>query len=263
MGSFLSLFHCESFGSNRRYEENFQWFVVSKEEKGTRQIQEPELGSLIDIVRRDPSNHGTIMALARLLGASLEREAYDLFIDSIRPLEMEIFCDGAAVNADGFTDFEGTKNLNYRKYRLFKFVSFLDLLHPGSVRWRGQAELESVPFISEGLERFTDADLQGRTFMLSRWIQNPGPSAFSEERAKKSHAILERRSFLLTLHDLSAAEVAQRLDEVGFKPQKHESYTRWYFVSRKSFESWLSRERAEARRVWRRGKIPKPQQKLS
>jgi hypothetical protein len=249
MSSFLTLFHFDGYFPNRHHEEQFQWFVVGKNESAG-PIGEQELKKLVDA----KSDHAALMSLARLLGSSLGRESYELFIENLGLLRT-FFYDVGAQNADGFTDFEGTKNLNYDKFRLFKFASFLDLLSPGSVAWRGQADLESIRV---GLEQFEAADLQRRTSMLSRWIQNPRPSAFSEDRAKRSDEILKRRAFLLQLETLSAAQVARRLDDVGVKhPRKYSSYTQWFASNRKSFESWLSRERAASRRVWRQTKKPK------
>jgi hypothetical protein len=252
MESFFSLFHCDSFSSNRRYEHRFQFFVVSIEEDERRQVEENELLKLVNRAREDSSNRTVTMRLARFLGATLERCAYDLFIESIGPLETAIFYDDSAVNVDGFTDFEETKNLNYRKYCIFKFVSFLDLLQPNSLRWRGPAEIEFASIISEGLRRFVEGDLQVRTSILERWLQNPVPSSLSEDRAKRAETILNRRAFLLKLGDLPAAEIAKRLDNGRFKPLKFPSYTLWHSAKRQSFESWLSKERSESRRVWRR-----------
>jgi hypothetical protein len=188
------------------------------------------------------------MSLARLLGMSLEREAYDLFIEDIGlPTAMAAFYDGGAQNAD----FDEIKDFHYRKYCVFKFASFLDLLCPGVVHWRGQADLNSSPLVVQGLDRFQAANLQDRTSMLSRWLQNPRPSAFSERRAKQSDAMLRRRAFLLKLDDLPAAKVAGQLDDAGFKPQRYSSYTTWFWAKRESFESWLSKERVQSRRVWK------------
>jgi hypothetical protein len=92
-------------------------------------------------------------------------------------------------DSNGFTDFERTKETHYLKYCLFKFASFLDLLRPGIVHWRGQAELDTVSFVRMGLERFQAADLQARTAMLSRWLTQPGPSAFSEKSAVRSRKV--------------------------------------------------------------------------
>lgn len=243
MSSFLTLFHFDSYFANRQYEDRFQTFVVAKNGSANL-VKEEDLKKLLDA----KSDHAALMSLASWLGTSLERESYELFIDGLGPLSTFFYDDGAR-NADGFTDFEGTKSLNYDKFRLFKFASFLDLLSPGSVTWRGQADLEPI---RPGLEKFETAGLQARTAMLSRWIQHPGPSAFSEDRAKRSAAILERRAFLLKLEGVPAAQVARRLDEAGIKPpRRYRSYTLWSASKPKSFESWLSRERSESRRVWR------------
>jgi hypothetical protein len=93
------------------------------------------------------------------------------------------------------------------------------------VRWRGEAELESWPLVRKGLDQFQSADLQGRSAMPSRWILNPGLSAFSKTRAKQPEEKSRRLAFLLKLEGLPAAKVAQRLDDVGFKPKKHSSCT--------------------------------------
>jgi hypothetical protein len=264
MGSFFSLFHCETFAGNRGYEDRFQWFFVSKDEKKSLPlIQQAEAARLIGKVRDQPSDHAAAMRLARILGVTLEPEAYELFLEDIGPVAIAIFYDNAVENSDGFPDFDKTKESHYRKYCVFKFASFLDLLCPGLVRWRGEAELESIPLVLKGLDQFQAADLQVRTSMLTRWILNPGPSAFSETRAKQSERILLRRAFLLKLNDLPAAKVAQRLDNAGFKPQrKFPSYTVWFHSRPQSFESWLSKERSQSRRIWRI-RTPNPKSKLS
>jgi hypothetical protein len=268
MGSFFSLFHCESFEGNRGYENQFQWFVVSSsEEKSVRRIERIELERLITRAREEPSDHETAISLARLLGASLKYAAYELFIQEIGlAIAIAIFYDDGVENVDGLTDFERTKDAHYRKYCFFKFASFLDLLCPGSVRWRGQAELESTPVVCIGLDQFQAADLQGRATILSRWFRQPGISAFSEKSARQSKAILERRAFLRSLPDnLAAAHVARRMDEAGVKRgTKYSSYSEWHLLSPKAFESWLSRERAESRRVWKaQPRIRNPKSKLS
>jgi len=253
MGSFFSLFHCESFEGNRYYEDQFQLFVVSRDKEDNLQlIQQPELERRVARARIEPSDHAAVMVIARLLGTSLEREAYDLFVGTIGlAVATAMFFDGGVETPDGSTDFEKEKDFHYRKYCLFKFASFLDLLCPGHVHWRGQAELGSVPLVCGGLDRFQAADLQGRASMLYRWIQNPGFSAFSEKRAKQSEWRLKRLAFLRTLDGLPTAEVAQRLDNAGFKPKKYPSYRVRFLAKPKSFESWLSRERAESDRVWK------------
>ena len=179
MGSSVSLFHFDGYATNRQHEDRFQFFIVEKGES-VRPVGEKELKKLLDAKSDDIA----LMSAARLLGTSLERESYDLFIESLGPLSL-FFYDSGAEHSAGFTDFEETKNLNYDTFRLFKFVSFLDLLRPGSVAWRGQTDLRSF---CVGLQWFEELNLQGRTSMLSRWIQNPGPSAFSEERASEPAA---------------------------------------------------------------------------
>lgn len=82
MGTFLSLFHFDGYSSNRRHEDRFQWLIVAK--GSANPVGEQELKRLIDA----KSDHATLMSLARLLGTSLEREAYDLFIENLGPLNL-------------------------------------------------------------------------------------------------------------------------------------------------------------------------------
>jgi hypothetical protein len=253
MVPFLSLFHCDTPGGNRVYEDRFQWFLFSGDrENRIRNLERPELERLVVAARNEPSDHAAALSLARILGTSLEHGAYKLFIEDIRlVVAVAIFFD-ESIGEGASVDFERTKEAHYRKYCLFKFASFLDTLCPGSVHWRGQAELESDRLVCIGLDRFQRADLQGRALMLSRWMQNPGFSAFSEKKAKHSRRMLARHVFLLKLPaSLAAGIVAARLDEAGLKPgRKFSSYAEWYRRNRKSFESWLSRERSESKRVW-------------
>jgi hypothetical protein len=253
MGSFFSLFDCESSGGNRRYEDQFQLFVVSRDKELNLQlISQPELERRVARARNEPSDHAAVMVIARLLGTSLEPEAYDLYVRTIGlAVAIAIFFDGAVETPDESTDFKKLIDFHYRKYCLFKFASFLDLLHPGLIHWRGQAELNSAPIVCEGLDRFRAAKVSERTLMLSRWIQNPALSAFSEKRGKQSEMILRRRFFLLQLKKLPAAQVAKQLDDAGFKPQRKYSYTAWFHANPNSFQSWLSRERLESGRVWK------------
>ena len=251
MPRFFSLFHCESYGSNRSYEDRFQWFFVHRDEKNNLlRVESSKISQMLQLVK-EPTNVAPLGALTRFLGNSLEPRAYELFLEEIGILVIEIFYEDSVEDADGFPDDVKTKELHYRKYCLFKFASFLDLLCPDSVHWRGQAELEREPLIRTGLDRFQSAGPQARASMLSRWIKQPGPSAFSEKRAERSQRVMERRAFLLKLDNLTAGEVAERFDGAGFKPQKWPSYTNWFSMDRRSFESWLSKERTASRKAWR------------
>ena len=267
MASFFSLFRCDSFESNREYENQFEAFAVFRDkEQNLKVISRVELEKrLIDRARNEPKDHAAVMAVARLVGTSLEQEAYDRFVDTLRlPVAMAIFFDSPLETPDESNDFEKLTAVHFPKYRLFKFASFLDRLQPGRIHWRGQAELEFVPIVTKGLDSFLAAGLQGRTSMLSRWIQNPSLSAFSEERAKQSEALIRRRAYLLTLDKLPPAEVARRLDDAGFKRRKKHPYVVWFHTNRKSFESWLSRERAESKRMWKpQTPMQRPKPKLS
>ena len=74
-----------------------------------------------------------------------------------------------------------------------------------------------MSWVRRGLNRFESADRHGRASMLSRWIRQPGPTAFSEEKMKRSQHILRRQELLLALpNNLAAPLVAGRLDEGGF-----------------------------------------------
>ena len=111
---------------------------------------------------KEPTNVAPLGALTRFLENSLEPRAYELFLEEIGILVIEIFYEDSVEDADGFPDDVKTKELHYRKYCLFKFASFLDLLCPDSVHWRGQAELEREPLIRTGLDRFQSAGPQAR-----------------------------------------------------------------------------------------------------
>jgi hypothetical protein len=254
MPPFISLFHCDTAGGNRAYEDRFQWFLVSRDrENRICPLTRPDVENLVLGAKNDLSDHAAALSLARILGTSLEQEAYELFVEDIGlAVAIAIFFD-ESIGEGASVDFDRTKKAHYRKYCLFKFASFLDTLCPGSVHWRGQAELESDRLVCIGLDRFQRADLQGRASMLSRWIQNPGLSAFSEKQAQQSKLMLARQAFLLKLpKGLAARVVATKLDEAGLKPgRKFSSYAEWYQRNRKSFESWLSRERSESKRVWK------------
>jgi hypothetical protein len=249
MGSSFSLFQFDDPGTSRIHENRFQWFVATRDEKSDpRCIRADELGRLLKSAR-EPSNHTVVGTLARLLGISLERKAYDLFIEDIGlPVAITAFYDETIANSDGFPDLGKMKDHHYRKYCFFKFASFLDLLCPDVLQWRGQARLESVP-LTMALARFLAADPAGRAALLSRWLRQPKISAFSAKSTKARQTMNKRREFLLTLEHLKAADVARRLDTEGFKPQKHPSYAKWFLVNRASFESWLSDERAECNKT--------------
>lgn len=244
MVSFFSLFDCDSSSGNRVYEDRFQWFIVTRDEQyNLRCIQQLELERLLRLVRSQPSSHTPVSSLARLLGISLERGAYDLFIEDIGvAVAITVFYDESVPNADGFTDFAKTKEHHYRKYCFFKFATFLDLLCPGVLHWRGQAQLESVALVT-GLARFRGADPDSRTLMLSSWIRQSRLSAFSAKNAKQSQKISERQALLRATEDLTAAEVALRLDTAGFIPRQYSSYAEYIRTKRDSFDSWLSRQR--------------------
>jgi len=253
----LSLFHCDSQEGNRAYEDQFQWFAVSRDKENHVQRMEPaELEKLLTGAKDQCADHGALLSLAKLLGTCLEPEAYDLFIENFRQVViMAIFFDYSILKATGVEeDFEQTKASHYRKYRLYKFASFLELLCPGSVHWRGQAELESEQLVCVGLDRFDGANLQSRVSILSRWIRDPGLSAFSEKRSRQSRRLAERRAFLLKLPpNLTKREKAARLDHAGFRPprRKYTEYTEWSDRNPNSFASWLSRELSESRKMWR------------
>ena len=242
MGTFFNLFSCESPGGNYHYEERFRWFLVTRDSAGNlKPVSQAEVEEKVA--------EGAVVYLARVLGCSLERDAYNVFIEEIGlPIALAIFFDSAAVNADGFTDYEGTRDVNFPKYCFFKFASFLDALSPGHIRWRPQTELASEKLVSLALTRFLDEGLQGRAAMLSRWIERPDSSAFSERKAKRTLETKQRRAFLRKLpHNLAAAIVAKRLDAAGIKPgmrkDSYASYQEWYRENPNSFHAWLSRER--------------------
>ncbi len=223
--------------------------------------QQANLEGMIRRAKEDYHDHVALTVLVKVLEASLERDAYHLFAREFGP-EATFYDDEA--ESGGIVDREGTKEAHYPKYCLFKFASFLDLLCPGKVHWRGQADPRSMSWVRRGLNRFQAADRHGRSAMLSRWIRQPGRTAFSEEKMEQSQHILRRREFLLSLpNNLAAPLVAGRLDEGGFKPgRKYPSYAEWCSKNLNSFASWLSRERATAKRQL--GEAPeRPPRKIS
>jgi len=250
MSTFFRLFDCESRGANHNYEERFRWFTVTRRSDGKLQVfPQVHLEKLVAGALHAISDESPVIPLARLLGFSLERDAYDLFIDDIGwTIALAVFYDESVVNADGFTDFDATKDANFPKYQFFKFASFLDLLQPGYVRWRPQTELQSEKLVTLGLRRFLREGLQGRSAILLRWIKQPGPSAFSDRKASQSKEMQQRRAFLRKLpHNLAAAMVAKRLDDAGIKPglrkTSYASFKEWHRINPNSFHAWLSRQR--------------------
>jgi len=204
---------------------------------------------MLDIARSHPSNQTQVRSLAKVLETSLEPAVYDMFIEEIgAALASGLFFDESLLDAQGALRFTETKERHFRKYRLYKFASFLELLRPGSVRWRGQPETNTVRLISRGLKLFLTADVEGRARVLTRWLQQPGPSVFSERTAQSSQLARERQAALLTMGDIRPQEVAKKLD-LRFKPPRgtYPSYVAWFRENRRSFESWLSRERKTAR----------------
>jgi hypothetical protein len=92
-------------------------FVVSRDkERNLQPIPQPELETRVARARNEPSDHAAVMVIARLLGTSLEREAYDLFVGTIGlAVAIAIFFDGAVETPDGSTDFEKLIDFHYRK----------------------------------------------------------------------------------------------------------------------------------------------------
>jgi len=92
MSRFFSLFHCESYGSNRRYEDRFQWFLVSLSNENQFLRADPgKINELLRAARRSSSDLEAIRSIANLLSSSLEFGAYLEFLEDIRPLEIAIF----------------------------------------------------------------------------------------------------------------------------------------------------------------------------
>jgi hypothetical protein len=246
----LSLFHCDSEGGNRAYEDLFQrWLFVSREGENIALVEQSDLTEMIESAKHNPYDHERLIDLANVLGTSLNRKSYDLFLKEFAPITYIIFYDDSIATPDGSTDFERTNDSHYPKYCLFRFASFLDLLHPGYIHWRIRAESDSLKWASVGLRKFQNADLHERASILSRWIKQPGPAAFSEKRSRKSQEMVRRGAYLLSLSDrLGAEHVAKHLDDkVPKKPgQKYPSYSEWYRQNPQSFEAWLSKQRKDA-----------------
>jgi hypothetical protein len=245
----LRLFHCDTPDGNRAYEEQFQsWLVASRVGEDVKFIQETDLRTLIDRAT-DSRDSEALAALTSLLETSLERATYDLFLKEFAPITRVIFHDHAIATQEGFTDFERTNDSHYPKYCLFRFASFLDLLRPGHIYWCDQADPISMKWAGIGLRRFQDADRHERASIISRWIKQPGPAAFSEKRSRKSQEMVKRGAYLLSLSDRLGAElVAKYLDDKVPKKtgEKYSSYTEWYRQNPNSFEAWLSKQRKDA-----------------
>ena len=172
-----------------------------------------------------------------------------MFIEEIgAALALGVFFDESPVDTEGVLRFSQTKERHFRKYSLYRFASFLDLLRPGTIRWRAQPETNTVRLISKGLELFPAADADARTKILARWLKRPGPSAFSERAAQSWQLVRDRRAALLMMGGIGPQDVAKKLD-LRFKPptRKYPSYIAWFRTNRRSFESWLSRERRATR----------------
>jgi hypothetical protein len=226
---------------------------VSREEKNNLSLLNPsKISRLLRVVKDQPANTTALSSLARVLAISLEPKSYELFLEEIGPLVLEIFYEDSILSSDGLPDEVRTRELHYPKYCIFKLASFLDLLRPDSIRWRGEVDLDdSVPFIRQGVERFRSAWPKARTLMLSRWIQSPGPSAFSEKSVGRSQRIMERQVSLLGMEKMLAREVAQELDRRGFECGRYSSYREWFAKNPASFQAWLSRERQKSRENWK------------
>ncbi|MGA3200690.1 MAG: hypothetical protein ABSD89_14990 [Halobacteriota archaeon] len=121
----LSLFHCDTPDGNRAKEEQFQWFVVSKGTANDLELlSEPQLERLLTSARENPYDNRPFAALAKLLETSLGIEAYEFFVDNILGLPSAIACffEDYAQPDEISVDFQGTKTLNYPKYRVYKFA---------------------------------------------------------------------------------------------------------------------------------------------
>jgi hypothetical protein len=260
MRLYLSLFHCDSEGGNRAYEDLFQrWLFVSKEGEILSLVGQPDLAGMIDSAKHNPCDHQRLVDLANMLGTSLNRKSYDLFLKEFAPITHLIFYDDSIATPEGFPDFERTNDSHYPKYCLFRFASFLDLLRPGYIHWRIRAESDSMKWAGVGLRKFQNVDIHERASILSRWIKQPGPAAFSEKRSKKSQEMLSRAAYLLSLSDRLGAElVAKHLDERKPKPPggTYSSYAEWHQKKPKSFAAWLSKQRKDAMKLLPRA-VPK------
>ena len=257
MPGFLSLFHCDTQHGNRWHEDRFQWFLLSRDKAtDVQRVAPPDFGTIVARAKDEPSNNSAaVLALTNILATSLEREAYDMYVEDVGFLIGTIFYDDFIPAPDGVSvDFEQTQTAHYQKYRVFKFATFLDILHPDQIHWRGQAESESLRLVQKGLDYFQKADLQTQVAILARWIRRPGSSAFSAKQEIKSRKIMERRTLLAKFEHLTAREVAQQLDLAGIKPSRgYSSHMEHYQKKPNSFQAWLSKERAEARKMSKPG----------
>ena len=144
-------------------------------------VEPSDFKQIIVRAKDDPSNNsGAVLGLTNILTMSLERKAYEMYTDDIEPSIRLIFYDDSIPAADGVSvDFEQMKNVHYQKYLLFKFASFLDLLCPDHIHWRGQPESESMRMVQRGLDLFQKGDVHGKAAILARWIRQPGAGAFT------------------------------------------------------------------------------------
>jgi hypothetical protein len=252
----LSLFHCDTHEGNRCYEDDFQWLVFFRDaQNDLRRIERFDLTQTITQAQDEPSNTSpAVLDLANMLATSLGQKAYDKYVEDVGVAIRAIFFNEFVAAPDGGVDFEQTKAIHYQRYCLFKFASFLDLLRPDQINWRGQPESESMRLAQTGLDYFQGADVQQTVAILARWIQRPGPWAFTAKQDIRGRRIRERRVLLLKLEKLPAREVAERLDEEGIKPGRgYSSYMERYQKNPNSFQAWLSKERSEARKLPTRG----------
>jgi hypothetical protein len=254
MSPFQSSFHADSEYGNRLHEERFQWFLCSAEsDNDLKSIERSDLEEIVKLAKADPSNNSkAVMKLTEILATSLHPRAYDKYIDETGDalIRLIFFDDFVCASDNVSVDFGQTKKNNYPKYRLFKFASFLDILHPGFVRWRGQAESQSIQLAERGLEHFEKTSREGRVALLARWIQRPGPTAFSAKQEIRSRTTARRLAFLLKVEHLTAWETAQQLDANDFKPSRgYTSHVEHYQKNPNSFQAMLSKQRSDARKM--------------
>lgn len=102
MRQFIRLFHCESEGGNRAYEDQFQYYFVSRTTENDVQVMKHhQLDEIIAPLKSPQPDHMVFLSWAQILIASLERVAYDLWIGDPRSVLGFVFYDESIPKADG------------------------------------------------------------------------------------------------------------------------------------------------------------------
>jgi len=227
------------------HEDDFQAFLFTRDHENTLQpIHRSGIERLVEVIRSHPSNQTAIDALAKTLSTSLEHPVYEMFLAEIGSAAvLGLFFDVSPVDMGGALRFDETKERHFRKYLLYRFASFLDLVRPGFIHWRGEPDKRAIEPIANGLDMFLRGAPKDRATLLSNWIRRLDLSTFLPKRGHVSDVARKRREALKAMGHLTAMQVATEFDRLGFTPDDYPSYHEWYLTKPSTFHAWLSRER--------------------